>query len=72
MLAAIEGPASTTNTNVIAAGLSLLLGPEGRAQQQRQAVVVSRTGATPLVVALLAPRGDDVETLVAVAPRVLN
>ena len=57
------------------AGLSLLLGPEGRARQQRDAAEVRERGSVPLVVALLAPAGGDVETLVttvAVVPRVLH
>jgi hypothetical protein len=55
--------------------LSLLLGPEGRDRQQRDADEVRKSGSVPLVVALLAPAGDDVETLVttvAVVPRALH
>ena len=44
-------------------GLSLLLGLKGRAEQQRDAAEVRKVGSVPLVVALLAPAGDDVETL---------
>lgn len=47
----------------------------GRAEQQRDAADIRKVGSVPLVVALLAPAGDDVETLVttvAVAPRVLH
>ena len=75
VLTAIEAPPSTKNTDIIAAGLSLLLGPKGRARQQRDAAEVQKRGSVPLVVALLAPAGDDVETLVttvAVVPRVLH
>jgi hypothetical protein len=75
VLAAIEAPPSTKNTDIVAAGLSLLLGPKGRARQQRDAAEVQKRGSVPLVVALLAPAGDDVETLVttvAVVPRVLH
>jgi hypothetical protein len=75
VLAAIEAPPSTKNTDIIAAGLSLLLGPKGRDRQQRDAAEVRRDGSVPLVVALLAPNGDDTEaliTMVAVAPRVLH
>ena len=75
VLAAIEGPPSAKNTDIIAAGLSLLLGPEGRARQQRGADEVRARGSVPLVVALLAPDGDDVEillTMVAVVPRMLH
>ena len=56
VLAAIEGNGSIENTNVIAAGLSLLLGPEGRARQRRDATEIRRRGSVALVVALLAPR----------------
>ena len=75
VLAAIEAPPSTKNTDVIAAGLSLLLGPEGRARQQRDADAIRKLGLVPLVVALLASAGDEVETLVttvAVAARALH
>jgi hypothetical protein len=75
VLTAIEAPPSTKNTDIIAAGLSLLLGPKGRAEQQRDAAEIRKVGSVPLVVALLAPAGDDVETLVttvAVVPRVLH
>jgi len=75
VLTAIEAPPSTKNTDIIAAGLSLLLCPKGRARQQRDAAEVHRDGSVPLVVALLAPNGDDTEaliTMVAVAPRVLH
>jgi alkylation response protein AidB-like acyl-CoA dehydrogenase len=76
VLAAIEGNGSIENTNVISAGLSLLLGPEGRARQRRDATEIRRRGSVALVVALLAPgSGNDVEALtttVAVAPRVLH
>ena len=75
ILTAIEAPPSTKNTDIVAAGLSLLLGPEGRARQQRDAAEVRERGSVPLVVALLAPAGGDVETLVttvAVVPRVLH
>ena len=64
VLAAIEALPSTKNTDIIAAGLSLLLGPKGRAEQQRDAAEVRKRGSVPLVVALLAPAGDEVETLV--------
>jgi hypothetical protein len=73
VLASIEG--SRSNTNVILAGLSLLLGPEGRARQQRDAAEIRRAGSVPLCVALLASAGDDTEALittVAIAPRVLH
>ena len=60
--------AFTETVNVIAAGLSLpALGPEGRARQQRDAAAIRENGSTPLVVALAAPRGDDVETLLMTA-----
>jgi hypothetical protein len=75
VLAAIETRTSPEATDTIAAGLSLLLGPKGRARQQRDAAEIRRTGSVPLVVALMAPNGDDVETLVtavAVVPRVLH
>jgi hypothetical protein len=76
VLAAIEAPPSTKNTDIIAAGLSLLLGPKGRAEQQRDAAVVRKRGSVPLCVALLAPgNGDAVEmltTTIAVVPRVLH
>lgn len=76
VLAAIEALPSTKNTDIVAAGLSLLLGPDGRARQQREAAAVRKVGSVPLVVALLAPDGgDDVETLVttvAIVPRVLH
>jgi hypothetical protein len=76
VLTAIEAPPSTKNTDIIAAGLSLLLGPKGRARQQRDAAEVRRDGSVPLVVALLAPgSGDDIEmltTTIAVVPRVLH
>ena len=75
ILNAIEAPPSTKNTDIIAAGLSLLLGPDGRARQQRDAAEVREAGSVPLVVALLAPDGDEIETLittVAVVPRVLH
>jgi hypothetical protein len=75
-LRAIEAPVSTVNTDIIAAGLSLVLGPKGRARQQRDAAEVRKRGSVPLIVALLAPgSGDAVETLlttIAVAPRVLH
>ena len=73
ILTAIEAPPSTKNTDIVAAGLSLLLGPEGRARQQLDSAEVRKVGSTPLVIALLAPAGDDVETMVstiAVVPRV--
>ena len=76
VLTAIEGERSARNTNIIAAGVSLLLGPKGRARQQRDAAEVRRDGSVPLVVALLAPgSGDDIEmltTTIAVVPRVLH
>ena len=76
VLTAIEGERSARNTNIIAAGVSLLLGPDGRARQQRDAAGVRERGSVPLVVALLAPgSGDDVEmltTTIAVVPRVLH
>jgi hypothetical protein len=75
ILKAIEALPSTKNTDIIAAGLSLLLGPEGRDRQQRDADEVRKSGSVPLVVALLAPAGDDAETLVttvAVVPRALH
>jgi hypothetical protein len=76
VLATIEARPSTKNTDIIAAGLSLLLGPEGRARQQRDADEVRARGSVPLVVALLAPDGgDDVEiltTTVAIMPRMLH
>jgi hypothetical protein len=75
ILAAIEAPVSTKNTDVVAAGLSLILGPDGRARQQRDADAISTLGSVPLVVALLASTGEEVENLVttiAVASRVLN
>jgi hypothetical protein len=65
----------TPKTKYDSAGLSLLLGPKGRAEQQRDAATIRRRGSVPLVVALLATAGDDVETLVttvAVVPRVLH
>jgi hypothetical protein len=75
VLAAIEGEASPKNTGTISAGLSLLLGPKGRAQQQRDAAKIRRAESVPLCVALLAGSGDDVEVLVttvAVASRILH
>jgi hypothetical protein len=76
VLYAIEQPSSTETINIIVAGLSLLLGPEGRARQQRDAAEVRALGSTPLVVGLLASAGGDaVETMIstiATAPRVLN
>jgi hypothetical protein len=75
VLTAIEAPSSTKNTDIIAAGLSLLLGPSGRARQHRDATEIRRRGSVALVVALMAPSGDDVETLVttvAVVPRILH
>jgi hypothetical protein len=54
VLAAIVG--KTANTGVIAAGLSLLLGPEGRPRQQHDAAEIRKVGSTPLVVALLGGR----------------
>jgi hypothetical protein len=75
VLAAVETRTSPGATGTIGAGLSLLLGPKGRAQQQRDAAEVRRRGSVPLVVALLAPDRDDVETLVttvALVPRVLH
>ena len=70
-----RGSPSTKNTDVVAAGLSLLLGPDGRARQQRDADAIRKLGSVPLVVALLASAGEEVETLVttvAVASQVLN
>ena len=76
VLAAIEALPSTKNTDIIAAGLSLLLGPKGRARQSHDAAEVRKRGSVPLCVALLAPgNGDAVEVLtttVAVVPRVLH
>ncbi len=76
VLMAIESKALLNATDVIAAGLSLLLGPKGRAQERRDAAAIRRAGSVPLTVALLAPGcGDDVEALVttvAVAPRTLH
>jgi hypothetical protein len=76
VLAAIEPPPSTKNTDIVAAGLSLLLGPKGRVEQQRDAAEVRKLGSVPLVVALLAPgSGDDIEmltTTIAMVPRVLH
>jgi hypothetical protein len=75
VLAAIEAPPSTKNTDIIAAGLSLLLGPDGRSKQQRDADAIRKDGSVPLCVALLASAGEEVETLVttvAVVPRVLH
>ena len=73
---AIEMPSSTEAAKVIAAGLALLLGPEGRARQQRDAAEVRQRGSVPLCVTLLAAAGgNDVEALVttiAVAARVLH
>jgi hypothetical protein len=63
------------NPDVVAAGLSLLLGRSGRARQRRDAAGIRRAGSVPLVVALLAPHSDDVEAMistVAVQPRVLH
>jgi hypothetical protein len=65
VLAAIEAPPSIKNTDIVAAGLSLLLGPKGRARQRHDAAEVRKRGSVPLVVALMAPgSGDAVETLV--------
>jgi hypothetical protein len=75
VLRAIEGHTVPDATGIIAAGLSLLLGPSGRARQQRDAAEIYRSGSVPLVVALLAPHGGDVEAMistVAVVPRVLH
>jgi hypothetical protein len=76
VLAAIETSTSPESTGTIGAGLSLLLGPKGRARQQRDAAEIRRAGSVPLIVALMAPgSGDDVETLVttvAVVPRTLH
>ena len=41
---AIESPVSTKNTDVVAAGISLLLGPDGRARQQRDADAIRKSG----------------------------
>src|SRR6478672_7804602 len=62
VLAAIEALPSIKNTDIVAAGLSLLLGPKGRARQQRDAAAIRKAGSVPLCVALLAPgNGDAVE-----------
>ena len=76
VLAATERHAAPEAIGIIAAGLSLLLGPEGRARQLRDAADIRGGGSVPMVVALLAPSsGDQVEmmvTMVAVVPRVLH
>jgi hypothetical protein len=75
VLAAIERHAAPEAIGVIAAGLSLLLGPEGRARQRHDAAEVRKRGSVPLIVVLMAPHGDDVEAMistVAVEPRVLH
>jgi hypothetical protein len=75
ILTAIEALPSIKNTDIVAAGLSLLLGPDGRARQQRDADAIRKVGSVPLCVALLASAGEETETLIttiAVASRVLN
>jgi hypothetical protein len=75
VLRAIERNTSPEATGIIAAGLSLLLGRSGRARQQRDAAEICRAGSVPLIVAMMAPHGDDVEAMistVAVEPRVLH
>jgi len=75
VLRAIERHAEPQAIGIIAAGLSLLLGPEGRAQQQRDAGEIRRAQGVPLIVALMAPIVDEVETLItsiAVEARVLH
>ena len=75
VLVAIERHAAPEAIGIIAAGLSLLLGPAGRARQQCEAAEIRHTGSVPLIVALMAPgSGDDFETLVttlAVVPKIL-
>jgi hypothetical protein len=65
VLRAIEGSTLPDATGIIAAGLSLLLGRSGRARQQRDAAEICRAGAVPLIVALMAPHGDDVEAMIS-------
>jgi len=75
VLRAIERHAEPQAIGIIAAGLSLLLGPEGRARQRRDAAEIRRAQGVPLIVALMAPIGDEVETLItsiAVEARVLH
>jgi len=75
VLRAIERHAEPQAIGVIAAGLSLLLGPEGRAQQQRDAAEIRKAHGVAMVVALLAPCRDGVEAListVAVESRILH
>ena len=75
VLRAIERHAEPQAIGIIAAGLSLLLGPEGHARQRRDAAEIRRAQGVPLIVALMAPIGDEVETLItsiAVEARVLH
>ena len=75
VLVAIESEHTARTTDIITAGLSLLLGCDGRARQGRDAAGIREAGSVPLVVALLAAAGDETEALVAtiaVVPRVLH
>ena len=65
MLAAIERHAASGAIGLIAAGLSLLLGPAGRARQQSDAAEIRRSGATPLIVGLKVLHSDDVEAMIS-------
>jgi len=75
-LADLAAPVTPQAIGIIAAGLSLLLGPEGRARQRHDAAEVRKRGSVPLMVALMTPgSGDDIEmltTTIAVVPRVLH
>ena len=66
VLAAIERHAAPQAIGIIAAGLSLLLGPEGRALHRHDAAEVRKRGSVPLIVVLMAPQGDDVEAMISV------
>ena len=74
ILDAIAGADAIRNATCIAAGISGLLGPRGRARARRDAARIRRAGDVPLTVALLARAGAEIEALVTtvIAPRVLN
>ena len=76
VLAAIERHAAPGAIGIIAAGLSLLLGPKGRARQQRDAGEIRAAGSVPLIMVLMAQgSGEAVEMMVstvAVVPRILH
>jgi hypothetical protein len=64
-LRAIERSTLPNATGIIAARLSLLLGRSGRARQRRDAAEIRRAGSVPLIIALMAPHGDDVEAMIS-------